>query len=269
MLKNQLITLFVFALTFISYSQTKLYENSELSSLEHNIEKIRIENATLEKIRLGYLDQADSLYSLLKAKSDISNVGYYLYKEYLNIELNRIKASSVELRESMKKLIQLIDALYTRNEELKSEQELVSNEKLSIWDTINEKVDWFIKDKQINTDLNNIPKDFLNFHNKFITDSIYQQRHIDFKNIVGVYGECDTTIYINKENWIFSTWDFLKFFNIDNNIDSIDGWDNQYYFDNTSFYYQFDLKEVGIIYQVGFEKVNNEWRMTLYYLNNC
>ncbi|NVK65165.1 MAG: hypothetical protein HWE22_11290 [Flavobacteriales bacterium] len=139
----------------------------------------------------------------------------------------------------------------------------------SIWDTISMKVDWFIKNKSINRDLKNIPNDFLNFYNQFISDSSYQKEHIDFKNLIGVYGECETTIYINKRNWIISNWNFLDFFNVDNNTDSIDGWDNRYYFDNKKFYYQFDLKEIGTIYQVGFEKISDKWKMTLYFVNNC
>lgn len=142
-------------------------------------------------------------------------------------------------------------------------------QELSIWDTVRNKVNWFVQDKPSNRDLKRIPVDFLQFYNLFIEDSNYQKQHIDFSNLIGVYGECDTTIRITEDNWIVTDWNFLDFFNVDNNTDAIQGWDNRFYFNSKIFYYQFDLKEVGTIYEVGFEKNDESWEMTLYSVHSC
>lgn len=121
MLKNQLITLVILVLTFTSYSQTALYNNPEISSLEIRVEKIKKENAILEKFQIGYLNLVDSLNYLLKEQNDTSNVGYNLYKEYLNIELNKVKLSVEESRKSLMKLVLLIDTLNTKHQTYQDE----------------------------------------------------------------------------------------------------------------------------------------------------
>lgn len=158
-----------------------------------------------------------------------------------------------------------------------SEQDYISEENKTIeteksahniWDSIDLKADWFMDELELNRNLDLIPTDFLEFYKQFITDSVFQSRHIAFKDLIGVMGECDTTIRYNEQNWEYTDWDFTKFFD-GKNSDDVDGWDNTYYYSNDRFYYQFRLEEVGWIYKTGFEKIDNKWQLTLYYVNAC
>nr|HPQ21777.1 hypothetical protein [Saprospiraceae bacterium] len=100
------------------------------------------------------------------------------------------------------------------------------------------------------------------------TDSGFQIQRIAFNKLIGVLGECDTTIRFNNKNREFTNWDFTKFFD-GMNDDGFEKWDNSYYFSNDRFYYQFRLNEVGWIYKTGFEKINGIWYLSLYYVNAC
>ena len=136
----------------------------------------------------------------------------------------------------------------------------------TIWDTIYNKVEWFIRDKEAQRDLNQVPLNFQKFYTQYISDSTYQKNHIDFEQLIGVISECEQTFRLDNKNWEFSNWNFTQEFNKDNNID---GWDNVFYFDENTFFFQFEIKEVGIICQEGFEKINGKWKLVLYVLNNC
>lgn len=140
---------------------------------------------------------------------------------------------------------------------------------LSFWDTLDLKVNKFIKGKTMRRAGKDIPQDFTDFYKRFVTDSTFQFKHIDFENIVGVYSHCDTTIQINSTNWVYSNWNLLDFFDREKRPEPKDGWDNRYYFDKKSIYFQLERPEVGMIHQLGFEKINGEWKMSLYVIYNC
>lgn len=139
----------------------------------------------------------------------------------------------------------------------------------TIWDSVEVKANWFMNGIEPNRELNLIPPVFNEFYTKFITDSLFQKQHIAFEQFVGVIGQCDTTIRLNNANWIFTDWNFTEFFKNDNNTENIDGWDNTFFYSSSKFYYQFRLKEVGWIYKTGFEKIGDNWQLTLYYVNAC
>ena len=138
----------------------------------------------------------------------------------------------------------------------------------TIWDSIDAKADWFMDGLELNRNLDLIPTDFHEFYKQFITDSGFQIQRIAFNKLIGVLGECDTTIRFNNKNREFTNWDFTKFFD-GMNDDGFEKWDNSYYFSNDRFYYQFRLNEVGWIYKTGFEKINGIWYLSLYYVNAC
>jgi competence protein ComGF len=148
-------------------------------------------------------------------------------------------------------------------------EESIEISKNNIWELVQQKVTWFKKNNYPKIDLESIPDSFLNFYHLFISDSLYQINHIHFEKLIGVIGECDTTIIFNSKNWQYTNWNFVEFFPIDNNTNDIDGWNNTFYSNKSIFYYEFELKEAGVIYQVGFERINEKWLLTLYYVNAC
>jgi hypothetical protein len=139
----------------------------------------------------------------------------------------------------------------------------------NIWEIIDTKANWFKENKQGYDNLALMPADFSEFYDRFISDSLYQVQHIYFNSLIGVIGDCDTTIHLNKYNWKFETWNFTEHFNNQHEEDNIEDWDNRIYFNNQTFFYEFNLNEVGIIYQTGFEKIKGSWQLTLMYVNNC
>ena len=151
----------------------------------------------------------------------------------------------------------------------KTENRSISDSPVTVWPLIEKKAEWFKKGASQNTDLKNIPDNFLTFHKKFISDSIFQRRHIDFKTLIGVLGQCDTTIIYNTSNWVFTNWDFIKAFPIDNFTKSRTGYENYFYTSPNKFYYEFRVKEVGLIRQTGFELINGDWMLTLYDISEC
>jgi len=139
----------------------------------------------------------------------------------------------------------------------------------SIWDSVFVKAEWFKHDAQESVKLADIPEDFSVFYDKFLKDSSFQKNHIAFLELIGVVGLCDTTIRLNALNLYFNNWDFRMFFQNENHVDAIDGRANYLFFSEERFYYEFRLKEIGMIYRAGFEKRNGEWKLTLYYENAC
>lgn len=133
------------------------------------------------------------------------------------------------------------------------------------------KVLWFKEQGEgFQTDLNLIPSDFKEYYLFFIgMDSTMQYRSLIDHNNVGMIDDCDTMVILKKSNWLYSNWNFLDHFSDNNSPSELDGWDNKFYFSENTFFYEFRLNEVGVIYQTGFELVDEEWKLTLYYVNNC
>ena len=148
-------------------------------------------------------------------------------------------------------------------QEVHDPSEVIDNP--TILDVVREKAGWFQEGLEPHKDLAQIPADFLDFYQDYIADSIYQRAHIDFDKLVGVRSECDTNLRINKTNWVYSSWNFVDHFEPDDGRQ----WDNNFYFSDGTFYYEFKLIEVGIIYRVGFELIDSEWKKTLDYVMVC
>jgi len=103
--------------------------------------------------------------------------------------------------------------------------------------------------------------EFIEFYEKFISDSIFQKEHINFP-ILAVISECDSTIDLTNKNWKNYTWDFRKDFYNPNDSNLI-------YLNKDRFYFESTRKEVGLLFQIGFEKVNENWFLTFYIVNTC
>ena len=88
-------------------------------------------------------------------------------------------------------------------------KETHTNKNQSIWDTIDQKANWFKNETNTISDINKIPQDINDFYNNFIRDSIIQISKIDFSNFIGIITECDTTIKLNKDNWEYIEFDLL------------------------------------------------------------
>ena len=141
----------------------------------------------------------------------------------------------------------------------------------NIWDLLREKVKWFKEglEPQANTDL--LPLDFIEFHEKFDTDSLFQINNIQFDRLIGVIGECDTTIILNSKNWKIQRG-IIKNFNEypkKKNGDSGEIWNTYFFFNSTRILFVFEIVEVGVISQFGFEKIDGKWKQTLSGLNAC
>lgn len=137
----------------------------------------------------------------------------------------------------------------------------------SIWDKIDIVANNFKSKAKASQDLSEIDKDFLMFYEKFLQDSTFQVGRCNFNNFLGVVSECDTTIILNSSNWKYTDWNFTEFFNSPSDTTLV--WKNYFYSSTDTFYYEFVLDEVGVIYQVGFERINSMWYLTFYHINAC
>ncbi|MEI7724467.1 MAG: DUF4348 domain-containing protein [Bacteroidota bacterium] len=131
----------------------------------------------------------------------------------------------------------------------------------NIWEKTENKTIWFKSDSKLYHSIDSLPKEFIEFYEKFISDSNFQKEHINFP-IIAVIAECDSTIDLTNKNWENYTWDFRKDFN--NPIDS-----NLIYLNNDRFYFECNRNEIGLLFQIGFEKINGKWFLTLYIVNTC
>ena len=131
------------------------------------------------------------------------------------------------------------------------------------WDLAFEKAKNYQKVSQPYSDKKLIPKDFLEFSQKFISDPDFQKTHIDFETLIAVIGACEETYVLKENNWVHIDWEFLKEIGID------DEWNNTFNFSENIFYAEYELKEVGTITMLGFEKINGKWNLTLYIGNDC
>jgi len=131
------------------------------------------------------------------------------------------------------------------------------------WDKIFEKADSYRKVSEEYYDESFIPESFKVFANKFISDSLYQRESINFQTLIAVDFTCDDEIIFNDSNWTYENWHFLNHIG----VDEIE--ENTFYFSSNVFFSQYMIKEVGIYRMFGFEKIDEEWKLTFYYLDNC
>ena len=46
-------------------------------------------------------------------------------------------------------------------------------------------------------------------------------------------------------------------------------WENTFNYSENKFYFEYNLKEIGTLTMLGFEKINGQWNLTLYIKNDC
>lgn len=178
-----------------------------------------------------------------------------------------------ETNENVMVPIEIIDIKQSVNDSLlysELQNEVILTES-NVWDLISDKAKWFKGGLEPQKDTDLLPSDFFTFYEKFNTDSVFQINNIQFDRLIGVIGECDTTIILNPKNWEMEI-DIIKNFNEypkEKNEHSTEIWNNYFFSDSTRILFVFEITEVGIISQFGFEKINGKWKQTLSYVSVC
>jgi hypothetical protein len=131
------------------------------------------------------------------------------------------------------------------------------------WNLISKRAEKYSSVSEQFSDKKRIPKDFLEFSRKFISDISFQEKHIDFGNLIALNGGCDEIFVMSEKNWVFDDWDFINFIGIDDEVE------NTFNFSDSIFYFEYVIKEVGTFRVLGFEKKDGEWYLTLYEVNDC
>lgn len=131
------------------------------------------------------------------------------------------------------------------------------------------KIKWFKKGLKGYSDTALLPKSFIEFYPKFVSDSLFQKENIKFDKLIGYISECDSTIILNSDNWTYDKHDFVKFLTDGNETEPIDIWNNHVYSTEDKVFFEFERKEIGMIFQIGFEKINDKWNLTFYSVNAC
>ena len=137
----------------------------------------------------------------------------------------------------------------------------LDSQSTNVLEKIENKAIWFKLDSKLYYSIDSVPKEFIEFYEKFISDSTFQKEHINFP-IIAVVTECDSTINLTNKNWQNYTWDFRKDFYNPNDSNLI-------YFNKDRFYFENTKKEIGLLFQIGFEKINGNWFLTFYMVNTC
>ncbi len=130
-----------------------------------------------------------------------------------------------------------------------------------IWTKIDKKKVWFLEGTRTINTIDLIPRDFNDFYSKFVSDSTFQKEHIEF-SILGAIGECDSTIILSDMNWEYLHYDFRSGFY--NPLDS-----NTVSYNTSKILIENYRKEIGLIFQMGFERKNGSWFLTLITIDNC
>lgn len=131
------------------------------------------------------------------------------------------------------------------------------------WDLVFNKAEKYRIVSDEYSDKNLIPKDFLEFSERFISNPDFQKEHIDFENLIAVVGACEETYVLGENNWVFDDWDFIKEIGIDEEMENV------YHLSDNIFFSEYTIIEVGTITMLGFEKIDGKWYLTLLFQNDC
>lgn len=131
------------------------------------------------------------------------------------------------------------------------------------WDLVFNKAEKYRIVSDEYSDKNLIPKDFLEFSERFISNPDFQKEHIDFENLIAVVGACEETYVLGENNWVFDDWDFIKEIGIDEEMENV------YHLSDNIFFSEYTIIEVGTITMLGFEKIDGKWNLTLLFQNDC
>ncbi|MAO11461.1 MAG: hypothetical protein CMC07_11465 [Flavobacteriaceae bacterium] len=168
------------------------------------------------------------------------------------LQTKSVESKSITGQESVKTKMDSIYKLYKKGEVGKYD-----------WDLASQKAENLQKVSESYSDKTKVPNDFLEFSQKFISDTIFQKAHIDFDNLIAVVGACEETYVLKENNWVYDDWNFINEIGIDKE------WENTFNYSYNKLYFQYTLKEVGTLTMLGFEKINGQWNLTLYIQNDC
>lgn len=101
---------------------------------------------------------------------------------------------------------------------------------------------------------------FENFYTRFISDSVFQISNV-YCPLEGNYVDYDKTIKWTKENWDFINWDFRD--EINNAEDSVNIVQTE-----MEFFFGSYCIDCGFSFEMGFEKMDGNWKMTRRQENN-
>ncbi|MEM6736898.1 MAG: hypothetical protein AAF620_12615 [Bacteroidota bacterium] len=138
---------------------------------------------------------------------------------------------------------------------------LFSLQQKNIWELIDEKAKELKTGRAELSKLEDIDSSFNDFYQRFITDSTFQYSRISESVLAAVF-HCESTDVFTQEDWDLITYNFKEDF------------DNARYkhilvSDKDVFYLQTWLIEVGVISQIGFERIDGQWYITLFMVNVC
>lgn len=168
------------------------------------------------------------------------------------LKTESVESNSITEEELMKAKMDSVYKLYKKGEVEKYD-----------WDLAFQKAENYQKVSESYSDKTKVPSDFLEFSQKFISDTNFQKTHIDFDNLIAVVGSCEETYVLTEDNWVYDDWNFINEIGIDKE------WENTFNYSNKKFYFEYTLKEVGTLTMLGFEKINGQWNLTLYIQNDC
>lgn len=139
----------------------------------------------------------------------------------------------------------------------------------NIYEKINEKIAWFEKGLSPETDIALIPNNFKEFYARFRMDSIFQKKNIDYDKLLGVIVECDSVVILGRDNWVFEPFGKLKDFGVKKAVNSNEIWNKYFYISTDRILFRYNIEGIGNVLNIGFERINNEWKLTLYEVNAC
>tara|TARA_R110001606_G_C15307163_1_gene643229 strand:+ start:715 stop:1299 length:585 start_codon:yes stop_codon:yes gene_type:complete len=168
------------------------------------------------------------------------------------IKTEKQKAEIITEEEQMKIVMDSIYEIYKKGKVEKYD-----------WDLIFKKAEKYEKVSKSYSDKELIPYDFLEFSKKFISNPEFQKENIDYENLLAVIGACEETYVLSENNWVFDNWNFIEEIRIDKE------WNNTFNFSENIFFSKYELKEVGTITMLGFEKINGKWKLTLLFRGDC
>lgn len=131
----------------------------------------------------------------------------------------------------------------------------------TVWDMVDDKVRWFESNATVNQNEDSINLEFAEFYNQFVKDSLFQMVHINFP-VIAVVGYCESTELLDQSNWKLIKDHYSDSFGDPRYSHDIVSTENLFYMGSI-------LDDVGTVSQIGFERINGEWFLTLFAVNAC
>jgi hypothetical protein len=112
----------------------------------------------------------------------------------------------------------------------------------------------FMEDTRIISDPAGVSKDFRAFYERFNSDTAFQRKHVRFP----LKGVCFTgfksAVLWDPKNWESLNWNFTSMFDEYRYINVVAQ-------SRKKFFYKCEVIDVGVVYEVGFQKIRNQWML--------